>query len=149
MPVARGLNPDAQGVMGKEITYCNQCGTRLLESDFNKGRAVTILSKDYCKACKGQAIKRGKSEGVTPESEKAPAPMKDLSTDNSAKLDKSAKSRTGPIKIVDTRRIPRATKSGLLQIDPSTKMWLLIGGIVMLVAIILLMVVLLKNGPPG
>ena len=37
--------------MGKEIVYCSVCGDRLSSSDFEKGKAITILKKHFCKKC--------------------------------------------------------------------------------------------------
>lgn len=43
--------------MGREIVYCEGCGERILEEEFVKGRAVTILDKNYCGTCKGAAVR--------------------------------------------------------------------------------------------
>ncbi len=49
--------------MGKEIVYCEICGDRILEQEFAKGRAVTVLNKNYCVKCKAE---------VAPDEEPAP-----------------------------------------------------------------------------
>jgi len=43
--------------MGKEIVYCEVCGDRILEQEFQKARAITLLNKNYCATCKEQAIR--------------------------------------------------------------------------------------------
>lgn len=37
--------------MGQEIVYCHKCQTRLLGSDFEKGKAFKVGGKNYCGAC--------------------------------------------------------------------------------------------------
>ena len=37
--------------MGQEIVYCHKCQTRLLGSDFEKGKAFKVGGKAYCGAC--------------------------------------------------------------------------------------------------
>lgn len=37
--------------MGREIVYCDLCGERILEADFEKGRAYTAGNKNYCPGC--------------------------------------------------------------------------------------------------
>lgn len=37
--------------VGSEIVYCGVCGDRILEREFEKGRAVTVLKKNYCSKC--------------------------------------------------------------------------------------------------
>lgn len=43
--------------MGSEIVYCSVCGDRILERDFQKGRAITILKKTYCARCMVDVVK--------------------------------------------------------------------------------------------
>lgn len=38
--------------MGHGIVYCETCGDRLVEGDFQKGAAVTVNHKTYCAKCK-------------------------------------------------------------------------------------------------
>ena len=45
--------------MGGGSVYCNVCGDRILQRDFHKGRAVTILKKNYCAKCMGDVVKAG------------------------------------------------------------------------------------------
>ena len=37
--------------MGQEIVYCHNCQTRLLGSDFEKGKAFKVGGKAYCGPC--------------------------------------------------------------------------------------------------
>lgn len=46
--------------MGKEIVYCHVCGDRILQADFESGRAAVVLEKNYCRKC-SSAIKKGSS----------------------------------------------------------------------------------------
>lgn len=43
--------------MGSEIVYCSVCGDRILERDFQKGKAVTVLKKNYCSVCMVEVVK--------------------------------------------------------------------------------------------
>lgn len=43
--------------MGKGIVYCSVCGDRILERDFDRGKAVTVLGKDYCPKCARTVVK--------------------------------------------------------------------------------------------
>jgi len=42
--------------VGKEIVYCEICGTRILEREFEQGKAITLLNKHYCMNCKQDAV---------------------------------------------------------------------------------------------
>lgn len=42
--------------MGKEIIYCAKCGKRLLEDDFEEGKALKVAGKSYCKGCAPSGI---------------------------------------------------------------------------------------------
>jgi hypothetical protein len=53
--------------MGKEIVYCDICGDRILEAEFEKGKAITILNKNYCTNCKDDAVKNITMEDVMEE----------------------------------------------------------------------------------
>lgn len=37
--------------MGREIVYCEACGTNLREADFEKGKACKVDNRPYCTAC--------------------------------------------------------------------------------------------------
>lgn len=60
--------------MGSEIVYCNTCGNRILERDFKKGRAVTILKRDYCSKCMVEVIKANKPKDAAwrPRTQRVP-----------------------------------------------------------------------------
>lgn len=53
--------------MGKEIVYCEICGDRILEQEFEKGRAITLLNKNYCAKCKDEAVKSISAEDIPEE----------------------------------------------------------------------------------
>lgn len=70
--------------MGSEIVYCTTCGERLLERDFQKGKAVTVLKKNYCSVCmvevakpKEEPRRRMKTTRV-PKAEEAPLSRRPL-----------------------------------------------------------------------
>lgn len=44
--------------MGREIVYCEVCGDRILEWEFEEGRAVTWENKNFCFKCKTTAIEK-------------------------------------------------------------------------------------------
>lgn len=46
--------------MGKEIVYCHECGNRILEAEFESGRAAVVLKRNYCGKC-SEALKTGTS----------------------------------------------------------------------------------------
>jgi hypothetical protein len=37
--------------MGRPIVYCDSCGDRILDDEFEKGRAVAVHKKNYCARC--------------------------------------------------------------------------------------------------
>lgn len=37
--------------MGRPIVYCDSCGDRILDGEFEKGRAVSVHNKNYCVRC--------------------------------------------------------------------------------------------------
>lgn len=59
------------GRVGRGIVYCHACGARLLEADFETGRAITLLKRSYCSAC-AKALATAAPE--TPE-HSAPRPL--------------------------------------------------------------------------
>jgi hypothetical protein len=42
--------------MGREIVYCDVCGDRILEQDFERGRAATVQNRNYCAKCRKQVF---------------------------------------------------------------------------------------------
>ncbi len=44
--------------MGREIVYCDICGERILETDFEKTSAFTAKNKSYCPKCAEKAPAR-------------------------------------------------------------------------------------------
>lgn len=43
--------------MGKETVYCSLCGDRIPSQDFEKGKAVTVLKKHFCRKCALSTVK--------------------------------------------------------------------------------------------
>ena len=50
--------------MGREIVYCATCGTRILQEEFDQGKAITLNNKNYCPKCR---------KSVMPETAPPPA----------------------------------------------------------------------------
>jgi len=106
--------------MGQEIVYCSFCGERILESDFKKGKAVTILKKNYCLKCAKDVPKTDQSR-------------KDISPPDPAQP---------PPRMRETRRIPFATKPARLPIPIPFMIAIGIG----ILVLILLFVVFGRSG---
>jgi hypothetical protein len=109
--------------MGQEIVYCSVCGERILESHFKKGKAVTILKKNYCPKCTKDVVKAGqKKEDVPHASSEPPSPRK-----------------------LETRRVPLADKryrpGGRFPIPMPFMVAIAVG----VIAIILLIIVLSRG----
>jgi hypothetical protein len=49
--------------MGQGIVYCTLCGIRIPASDFEKGRAATVLARHYCPVCADAVIGKTASPG--------------------------------------------------------------------------------------
>jgi len=61
--------------MGKEIVYCSVCGDRIPASDFEKGKAATILQKHFCRKCAVTVVKQA-SEGSSHDPTVTPRPFR-------------------------------------------------------------------------
>ncbi len=130
-------------VVGREIVYCNRCGDRITSDEFEKGRAITVLGKNYCRKCMKAVVEPDEAEGpsgVPPEREarrsgegsrsrKAPPPF-------SGRAGKPAPGTT---------KIPVATAPGWLPRDSTTRVSLLVGLAILVLALILLVVVLRRG----
>ncbi len=103
--------------MGKETVYCSVCGDRLSSSDFEKGKAVTILKRNFCKKCAETVA----NESADPAHDPTATPK--------------------PIKI-RTQRMPLADKP---KVPFSNRVPFLIAAAVGVVALILLLYVLLTH----
>lgn len=105
--------------MGSEIVYCTVCGERILESEFKKGKAFTILKKNYCRKCAKDVVKA--SPAISPDGNafKPPTPRE-----------------------VQTRRLPLADKPP--KILPVPIPYIVAIGIGVL-AVILLLIVLFRR----
>lgn len=66
--------------MGQEIVYCSVCGERILESHFKKGKAVTVLKKNYCSKCAKDVVKTGQNKEAIPSSSSEPSSPRKLET---------------------------------------------------------------------
>lgn len=43
--------------MGQEIVYCSVCGDRITSADLDKGKAVMLLKKYFCRKCAVTVVK--------------------------------------------------------------------------------------------
>ena len=50
--------------MGSEPVSCGPCGIRIPSSEFERGRAATVLGRNYCPACAQEVVSRGRDEVV-------------------------------------------------------------------------------------
>lgn len=66
--------------MGKEIVYCSVCGERILESDFKKGNAVTVLKKNHCRKCAKDVVKKSQEKEAIPSTSSEPPSLRKLET---------------------------------------------------------------------
>ena len=46
---------------------CDFCGEEIAASDFEAGRAATVMKKSYCSSCMIAAIERSKREDFVPQ----------------------------------------------------------------------------------
>lgn len=51
--------------MGREIVYCEKCGARILQEEFDRGQAIIVQNKNYCPRCR---------QGVSPPAPPPPPP---------------------------------------------------------------------------
>jgi hypothetical protein len=110
--------------MGQEIVYCSVCGERILESHFRKGKAVTLLKKNYCPKCAKNVVKESqKKVDATPPAPEPPSPRK-----------------------LETRRVPLADKPRRKDRRLLIPMPFLVAIAIGVIAILLLIIVLARGG---
>jgi hypothetical protein len=109
--------------MGQEIVYCSSCGERILESEFEKGKAVTILKKNYCRNCAKDVVREPQTREEAPQ--RAPP--------------------SSSFRLRETRRIPLAEKPGPASRFPIPVPFLIAIGLGILV-LVLLYIVLSRHG---
>ena len=102
--------------MGKEIVYCQGCGTNLREGDFEKGRAHVVDNRPFCSDCK-----------PLPKTE-SPRPRK-VSTGRIPVLAAPAARRPAPARPAKASNTP-----------------LLVGGIVAAIVVLMLLIVMAAGG---
>ncbi len=125
--------------MGKEIVYCELCGERLLEQEFEKGRAITFLNKNYCSKCKQSAVKNVSLNDLTDDDLAAEARK-----GHSSAVLKGVRSPTShPTPRPHAHPTPRRP---LQPIRRSKGPWILAAAIA---ALILIVVLVLALAPPG
>lgn len=107
--------------MGKETVYCSICGDRIPSQDFEKGKAVIVLKKYFCRKCAVSTVKES-SKGPAHDPTVTPSRVK-----------------------IRTQRIPLADKCSTLS---GNRIPFLIAAVVGIVALGLLLYVLFdkKNG---
>ena len=60
--------------------YCNVCGERILESDFKKGKAVTVQKKNYCPKCAKDVVQESQEKEAIPSTSSRPHSSRKLET---------------------------------------------------------------------
>jgi hypothetical protein len=80
--------------MGNEIVYCSVCGERISHSDLEKGKAVMLLKKYFCRACAVTVVKES-SEGPNYDPTVTPTQIK-VRTQRIPLADKPRKSNRIP-----------------------------------------------------
>ena len=53
--------------MQKPAISCDFCGSPIPPTDFESGRATTLMKKRYCSVCLSAAIERSKREDFIPQ----------------------------------------------------------------------------------
>jgi tetratricopeptide (TPR) repeat protein len=138
--------------MGREIVYCNLCGVRILEEDLLKGRALTLLDKVFCSACKAKAFAQMK-----PESEEEPEQT--LQPPPKALLDEAAAPETFEEPEPIEEEAPRP-KAGRTRVAPpprpmpvrqkkGSNLPIVVGGLIGFLATVALLVILLRKSDPA
>ncbi len=61
-----GIDPVGPPQMTPPASSCDFCHSSIPPSDFESGKAVTLLKKRYCSACMTVALKRSKDKRVAP-----------------------------------------------------------------------------------
>lgn len=126
--------------MGKGILYCDLCRARILESDFEKGSAVTVLNRSYCAGCRDTVIREASVEEVPdppPSGKKSSAVWKAIRTESSSRASKM--NSTGHIRSIQAgraaRRVPAKGSPGPL----------LVAGVIVGIVILILAFVLSRK----
>jgi hypothetical protein len=130
--------------VGREIVYCNQCGIRITEADFEKRRAVTVLGKNYCRTCMKTVIeKNAPADKVDQAFDERP--VRKGSRENPSKgSGRSAGTTRGGA--FGTGKVPLADKRGWLPHDRATRRFLLVSAIVLIVTLVVLVAVMTRGG---
>lgn len=135
--------------MGKEIVYCEICGDRILEQEFEKGRAITLLNKNYCAKCKDEAVKSISAEDIPEEEldqarrERSSALMKAVRAD----LPTKTPPRGTPAKLNTPPRAPAAHRNTPRPSAASgSKTPILVGAAIGGVAILVLILLIASGG---
>ena len=126
--------------MGREIVYCNLCGIRILEDDLLKGRALTLLDKVFCAACKAKAFSQMRAGEAEAENTLSPPPP-DLMEDDHEPTEVVPRRAGARLAAPPTMR-PMTRKQ-------SSMMPIIVGGIVGFAATILLVVVIIVRKNEG
>ncbi len=136
--------------MGKQIVYCQGCGTNLREEDFAKGRAHTFENSPYCTTCKPKPA-GPPSARLLPQKAEALTPLPDPPTRSSksglglptdpSRPSTTRKSATG--RFPETQ-VPPGTRRA--PAEPSSSAGLVIGIVVGAIAFIALLALVLSGG---
>lgn len=111
--------------MGKEIVYCHVCGDRILPSDFEKGRAATVLKRNYCAKCSEAVKEQANKNRATADPKKgSPVPGK-----------------------IQTTRVPVSTRRQKAPQAKSNRPALITIGIIAGALLLLILVILVLSRP--
>ena len=67
--------------MGHAIVYCDVCGDRILDEEFERRRAVTVQNKSYCPTCAKNVFGGSMpDEDARPRSHMKPEPLRPPTT---------------------------------------------------------------------
>jgi len=59
--------------MSRDGCYCDFCGKHISTSDLEKGRAIILMKKKYCKACLADAVRKSKDKPADKKHDSTPS----------------------------------------------------------------------------
>src|SRR5262245_10828304 len=115
--------------MGQEILYCYKCQTRLLGSEFEKGKAFKVGDKATCAECAKELF------GSLPEVPKSDTPPKISSSYRLSPIASDSPAKAKPATARAGSPAPKKSANGLI-----------IGGIVGVIVLLLLVAMAMNSG---
>jgi hypothetical protein len=108
-----------------------------LASDFEKGRAVTVLGRHYCRRCMAEVVKREKEKKAS----RGKAPVPGASKEPAGAPTRSAERA----RATETKRIPRASTTRRAPRKPPSLKVILVIAIIIAILLAFLLAVLLAG----